>query len=113
MPTAPQRPPRIVGTDAAPAEVAFSDAETGKALVTVHDSNSMVRGVYVIGLGNLEQNFVALSSEPLPGATGIVAEARRGFVAQKHPEGRITFIDLDTGVAQTLSGFEIAARVVQ
>jgi len=105
--------PRIVGTDAVPTEIAFSDAETGKALVTVHDSKSPVRGVYVVGLTNLEQNFVPLSSDPLPGATGIVAEARRGFVAQKHPEGRITFIDLDTGVAQTLSGFEIAARVVQ
>jgi hypothetical protein len=113
VPTAAMRPPRIVGTDAVPAEIAFSDADEGKALVTVHDSSSMVRGVYVIGLANLEQNFVPLSSEPLPGATGIVAEAKRGFVAQKHPEGRITFIDLDTGVAQTLSGFEIAARVVQ
>jgi hypothetical protein len=48
----------------------------------------------------------------LPGATGIVPLAKRGFVAQKHPEGRITFIDLETGAAQTLSGFEIAARVV-
>lgn len=113
VPTQAVRAARIVGTDALPAEIAFSDAAEGKALVTVHDANSAVRGVYVIGLANLEQNFVPLSSEPLPGATGIVAEAKRGFVAQKHPEGRITFIDLDTGTAQTLSGFEIAARVVQ
>jgi len=111
VPTELVRSPLIVGTDAAPADLAFSDAETGKALVTVHDS-SPVHGVYVIGLDNLEQNFVALSSEPLPGATGIVPLAKRGFVAQKHPEGRITFIDLETGAAQTLSGFEIAARVV-
>ena len=113
VPTEVMRAPRLVGTDAVPAEIAFGGAAPGKALVTVHDSHSTVRGVYVIGLANLEQNFVSLSSEPLPGATGIVAEANRGFVAQKHPEGRITFIDLDTGVAQTLSGFEIAARVVQ
>ncbi|MEI9937160.1 MAG: hypothetical protein WDO69_08030 [Pseudomonadota bacterium] len=112
VPTETVRSPRIVGTDAQPSEIAFSDAATGKALVTVHDSQSAVRGVYVIGLSNLEQNFVPLSSEPLPGATGIVPLAKRGFVAQKHPEGRITFIDLETGAAQTLSGFEIAARVV-
>ncbi|MEI9952017.1 MAG: hypothetical protein WDO74_24280 [Pseudomonadota bacterium] len=112
VPTEAVRSPRIVGTDAQPAEIAFSDADTGKALVTVHDSSSAVRGVYVIGLANLEQNFVPLASEPLPGATGIVPLAKRGFVAQKHPEGRITFIDLETGAAQTLSGFEIAARVV-
>ncbi len=113
VPTEAVRAPRVVGTDAVPAEISFSDAARGKALITVHDAHSTVHGVYVIGLANLEQNFVALSSEPLPGATGIVAEANRGFVAQKHPEGRITFIDLDSGAAQTLSGFEIAARVVQ
>ncbi|MEO7036922.1 MAG: hypothetical protein ABI548_23435, partial [Polyangiaceae bacterium] len=94
-------------------DVVFSDAAFGKALVTVHDTVSAVHGVYVVGLDNLEQNFIPLSSDPLPGATGIVPEAKRGFVAQKHPEGRITFIDLDTGAAQTLTGFEIAARVVQ
>jgi hypothetical protein len=111
VPTESVRSPRIVGTDATPTEIAFSDADTGKALVTVHDSDNAVRGVYVVGLANLEQNFVQLASEPLPGATGFVPLAKRGFVAQKHPEGRITFIDLATGVAQTLSGFEIAARV--
>jgi hypothetical protein len=110
VPTTAVRSPRIVGTDAEPAEIAFSD--TGKALVTVHDAKSSARGVYVIGLSSLEQNFVPLASEPLSGATGIVPLAKRGFVAQKHPEGRITFIDLETGAAQTLSGFEIAARVV-
>jgi hypothetical protein len=105
--------PKIVATDAVPQDVAFSTASVGKALVTVHDSSSTVFGVYTVGLANLEQNFVPLASEPLPGATGIVPDVRVGFVAQKHPEGRITFIDLDTGVTQTLTGFEIAARVVQ
>ena len=113
VPTEMVRAPRIVGTDAPPVDLAFSDPKLGKALVTVHGDTSSVQGVYVIGLANLEQNFVQLSSAPLPGATGIVPGAKRGFVAQKHPEGRITFIDLDTGAAQTLSGFEIAARVVQ
>jgi hypothetical protein len=115
VPTDPTvaRAPKIVATDAVPQDVAFSTAAVGKALVTVHDSVSTVHGVYIVGLANLEQNFVALASEPLPGATGIVPDVKVGFVAQKHPEGRITFIDLDTGVAQTLTGFEIAARVVQ
>ena len=113
IPTESVRSPRIVGTDALPSDVVFSDAALGKALVTVHDTASSVHGVYVIGLANLEQNFIPLSSDPLPGATGVVPGAKRAFVAQKHPEGRITFIDLASGAAQTLSGFEIAARVVQ
>ena len=113
VPTHAVRSANIVATEAIPQDVAFSDAAVGKALVTVHDSSSTVHGVYVVGLANLEQNFVPLASEPLPGATGIVPDVRVGFVAQKHPEGRITFIDLDSGVTQTLTGFEIAARVVQ
>jgi hypothetical protein len=107
------RSPKIVGTDAVPQDIAFSDATVGKALVTVHDSTSTVFGVYVVGLANLEQNFVALASAPLPGAAGIVPDVRVGFVAQQNPEGRITFINLDSGVTQTLTGFEIAAQVVQ
>ena len=35
-----------------------------------------------------------------------------GYVAQQHPEGRITFIDLETGAPETLTGFELADRVV-
>jgi hypothetical protein len=115
VPAAPgiTRAPKIVATDATPRDVAFSSPAVGRALVTVSDPNSTVHRVYVVGLANLEQNFVELASEPLPGATGIVPDAPIGFVAQKHPEGRITFIDLESGLARTLTGFEIAARVVQ
>ena len=38
--------------------------------------------------------------------------AGAGYVAQKHPEGRITFVTLDSGDARTLTGFELGARVV-
>jgi len=107
------RPPKLVGTDALPQDVTFSEAKTGKVLVTVYDKTSAIHGVYLVGLANLEQNFIPLASEPLPGASGFVPDVHVGFVAQKHPEGRITFINLDTGVTQTLTGFEIAARVVQ
>ncbi len=51
-----------------------------------------------------------LASPPI--AAGIVGGARRAYVAQQHPEGRITFIDLDGGTARTLTGFELSARVV-
>jgi hypothetical protein len=43
----------------------------------------------------------------------MVPVARRAFVAQAHPEGRITFVDLETGAARTLTGFELAAKVVE
>ncbi|MGZ3478441.1 MAG: hypothetical protein ACXVCJ_28335 [Polyangiales bacterium] len=52
----------------------------------------------------------ALASPPI--AVGVVAGAGRAFVAQEHPEGRITFVDLGSGTARTLTGFELSARVV-
>ena len=39
--------------------------------------------------------------------------ALRAFVAQAHPEGRITFVDLDSGAHRTLTGFELGAKVVE
>jgi len=50
---------------------------------------------------------------PLPQASGLVPEANQAFVAQQHPEGRITFIDLDTNAQHTLTGFELSTKVSQ
>ncbi len=58
---------------------------------------------------------LTVDSSPLatrPIAAGIVAGAGRGFVAQEHPDGRITFVDFDDGEARTLTGFELAGEVV-
>jgi hypothetical protein len=42
-----------------------------------------------------------------------VGGADRGYVAQQYPDGRITFLTLDSGEARTLTGYELGARVVQ
>ncbi len=42
----------------------------------------------------------------------MVPEAGVAYVAQEHPEGRITFIKLSDGSARTLTGFELGARIV-
>ena len=38
--------------------------------------------------------------------------AGKGFVAQAHPDGRITFVDSKTGEVRTITGFELATQVV-
>jgi hypothetical protein len=53
---------------------------------------------------------IALPSRPL--AVGLVAEMGQGFVAQEHSEGRVTFVDLESGQDKTVTGFELAAKVV-
>jgi hypothetical protein len=102
------RSPKIVGTDAPVLDVALDDDH---AIVTVSDSKTKAYGVYAVGLQNLREDFFQLASEPLKGAAGMVPSANRGFVAQLHPEGRITFVDLAGERVNTLTGFEISARV--
>jgi hypothetical protein len=112
VPTLQQRSAKIVGTDAVPSALSF-DEDGQYALVTVGNETSTVHGVYRVVLDTMQQDFFALASPPATAATGIVEEVHRGFVAQTHPEGRITFIDLETAHAHTITGFELAARILQ
>ena len=104
------RAPKIVGTDAAPFAVAFSP-DGANALIATRDLMLARYGVYLVHLEHLEETLIALPSPPL--AAGIVPLANRGFVAQAHPEGRITFVNLTDGTWKTLTGFELAGRVVE
>jgi hypothetical protein len=112
VPTLQKRSPKIVGTDAVPSALAF-DALGQFALITVGSEASPVRGVYCMRLDTLQQDFLELASPPSVGATGIVERVGRGFVAQAYPEGRITFVELASARAHTITGFELAARIVQ
>ncbi|HVY30407.1 MAG TPA: hypothetical protein VHB79_27805 [Polyangiaceae bacterium] len=112
VPTLAKRSAKIVGTTAVPGALAFDHA--GKyALVTVGNEKTTDYGVYRVRLDTMQEDFLELASPPAAGATGIVEEAGIGFVAQTHPEGRITFIDLETARAHTITGFELAARIQQ
>jgi hypothetical protein len=104
------RAPKVVGTDAPPVQVAFApDGST--AVIATRDLVRASYGMYLVKLENLEENFVSLPSPPL--AAGMVPAVHRAFVAQAHPEGRITFVNLDDGSRRTLTGFELAAKVVE
>jgi hypothetical protein len=92
-----------------PAMVAIDDEH---ALVTVSDG-AQVHFAYLVSMPALTVDPIPLSSAPLRGASGIVSEANQAFVAQQHPEGRITFIDLASGAQHTLTGFELSSQVKQ
>jgi hypothetical protein len=96
--------------DEAPlAMVAIDDTH---AVVTVTDG-AQVHVAYLVSMPALTVDPITLASAPLPGASGIVPEANQAFIAQQHPEGRITFIDLDSGEQHTLTGFELSSQVKQ
>jgi hypothetical protein len=104
------RAPKIVGTDAPPIAVAFSPDGTN-AVIATRDTTNVRYGVYLVHLEFLEETLITLPSPPL--AAGIVPLANSAFVSQAHPEGRITFVNLDDGRFKTLTGFELAGRVVE
>lgn len=111
VPTLDHISPKITGTDAAPNAVAIQPGSSSDhALVTVRNDAAKIFGVYLVRLANLQVDFVSLASPPL--ATGVVAAANKGYVAQQHPDGRITFVDFTNGSVRTLTGFELGAKVV-
>jgi hypothetical protein len=114
VPIAAGLPAKIVGTDAPPLNVALAPSND-RGVITERDDIRKVYGVYVAKMPSLAVDRYPLASPPI--AAGIVAGAKRAYVAQEHPEGRITFIDLTTdtggaGRARTLTGFELSARIV-
>ena len=108
-PIALMLPPKIVGLDAPVISIAISP--TGDhALIAAGDEATSVNQLVLGSMPSLKIQKLTLASLPI--AAGIVAGAGRGYVAQKHPDGRITFIELATGNARTLTGFELATQVV-
>lgn len=111
VPVAQALPPKIQGTDAPPFQVSVADTSVGvRGLVTTRQDSPAIYAVYLARMPSLQVDRIELASPPI--ATGILPELGLGFIAQEHPEGRITFIDLDTAEPETLTGFELATRVV-
>ena len=104
-------PPKIQGTDAPPFRVSIAETSAGLfALVTTRDDARGIHAAYLVRMPSLQVDRIELSSPAI--AVGLLPEHGVGYVAQQHPEGRITFIDLQTATPETLTGFELADRVV-
>ncbi len=75
----------------------------------------LVRGprlVQRIALSSFIVDEFPLGSPPL--ALAVLGDAvKRVFVSQEHPEGRISFINWETGVVESVTGFELNGRIVQ
>ena len=109
VPLAADLPSKIVGLDAPPISVAVAP-DGAHALVATGDEQHPIFGLTVAHLPSLQIDSHELASQPI--AAGIVAGANQGYVAQKHPDGRITFVNFETGAVRTLTGFELASQVV-
>ena len=107
IPVARELPPKLQGTIAPTSGVAVSDTS---AIVTTWDAESGEFAAYLASFPGLSLDPIELPSAPL--SSGILVDANVGYVAQKHAEGRITFVDLNDASARTLTGFELGVKVI-
>jgi hypothetical protein len=47
-----------------------------------------------------------------PSAVGVLPTAGMAFVSQRHPLGRVSFVDLATGAVRTVTGFDLNSEIV-
>jgi hypothetical protein len=62
-----------------------------------------------VDLRSFRIRTTALGSRPV--SIGPVPASERVFVGQDHPDGRISFIDWNTGDVQSVTGFELNSRI--
>jgi hypothetical protein len=109
VPIADDLPAKIVGVPAEPNSVAIAPT-SDRALIAIRNDSLSTYGFYLAKMPSLEVDPFVVASPPI--AAGIAASAGRGYIAQDYADGRITFVKLATGDAQTITGFELGARVV-
>jgi len=97
-------------TDTDPGEVAF--APDGKsAYLLLSETAQGIRSVEAIDLGAFLVTSVALGSPPV--ALGVIATTGSVYVAQDHPLGRVTFVEMATHATKTVTGFELNSHIVE
>jgi DNA-binding beta-propeller fold protein YncE len=98
-------------TSAAVGSFAFApDASQAFLLVDGGDAEGAETSVHAVDLITGVVRTRRLGSPPE--AIGVLPDADMVFVSQRHPLGRVTFIDLATGDQQTITGFDLNSRIV-
>ncbi len=107
IPLGDSLPVRVQGTSTEPRFVSFAE---DRVLVTTAGSATTPAEAFLGRFPTLSVDRYELSNRPL--STGVVPEAGQAFVSQQHSEGRVMFIDLESGQQRTVTGFELSSRVV-
>lgn len=67
------------------------------------------RDVLGVNLDTFSVNSFRVSSPPE--GIGAIPAAGRVYINQTHPQGRMTFVDVSTGKQQTVTGYQLNARI--
>jgi hypothetical protein len=97
-------------TEAAVGDLAITP-DSSRAFVLLRDDMRSVRIAQRIHLTSFIVSDFPLGSPPQ--ALAALADSKRIFVSQAHPEGRISFIHWETDAVESVTGFELNGRIVQ
>jgi hypothetical protein len=84
--------------------------DSTRAFLLLRDDGASIRLAQRIHLGSFIVDDFPLGSPPL--SLAALADSQRVFVSQQHPEGRISFIQWETGAIESVTGFELNGRIV-
>lgn len=96
-------------TSSAPVGSSTVVPDDSALFVLFDDPNKALREVHRVGLESFLVDRIVLGSPPT--SVGAVPDTRRVFVGQEHPDGRISFIDWETGDVESVTGFELNSRI--
>jgi dipeptidyl aminopeptidase/acylaminoacyl peptidase len=82
-----------------------------RAFVLLRNDAASIRVAQRINLASFIVDDFPLGSPPV--AVAALSDSKRIFVSQAHPEGRISFIQWETGAVESVTGFELNGRIVQ
>lgn len=99
---------KLVLTPFALTRIAVSKAPD-KAFLLLPDPKGVEHTVEMVALDTFLRTPIPLGSKPLFAAT--LPTAKVVAVTQEHPSGRISFVDVDTGKAKTVTGYELNGLV--
>src|SRR5262249_49177539 len=74
------------------------------------DAATATRALQLVSTTSGVVTTAALASPPW--AVGILPDANATFVAQRHPLGRVSFVDVTTDAVRTVTGFDLNSHVV-
>ncbi len=103
------------------AKLQLTDTEVGplavtpdgtRAFVLLSDESKGIRIAQRIHLASLLVDDFVMGSKPVS-ISALGKDSRKVFVSQTHPEGRLSFIDWESGAIDSVTGFELNGRIVQ
>ncbi len=98
-------------TDVNPKNFTFATTQP-RAFVTLDggDAEGAFVAVQQIELDRGVVRTIELGSPPA--AIGVLPDSNKIFVSQRHPLGRVSFIDIPTGQVRTVTGFDLNSQII-